>query len=92
MKVDVELEPFTPYYGPRMQTRMREWSQKYAWRGTSLDIRTYGRALGVGDRRYTRQADCEVNGAFCSLACPSRLISVPLCPLGLPLRFTTLVN
>ena len=28
-----------------MQTRMRERSQKYAWRGTSLDIRTYGRAL-----------------------------------------------
>ena len=34
-----------PYYGPRMQTRMRERSQKYACRGTSLDIRTYGRAL-----------------------------------------------
>ena len=28
-----------------MQTRMRERSQKYAFRGTSLDIRTYGRAL-----------------------------------------------
>ena len=32
-------------YGPRMQTRMREWSQKYAWRGTSLDMRTYVAAL-----------------------------------------------
>ena len=47
MKVDVELEPFKipPYYGPRMQTRMRERSQKYACRGTSLDIRAYARAL-----------------------------------------------
>ena len=41
----LNLNHLPPYYGPRMQTRMRERSQKYAWRGTSLDIRTYGRAL-----------------------------------------------
>ena len=40
----LNLNHLPPYYGPRMQTRMRERSQKYAWRGTSLDIRTYGRA------------------------------------------------
>ena len=41
----LNLNHLPPYYGPRMQTRMLERSQKYAWRGTSLDIRTYGRAL-----------------------------------------------
>ena len=46
----LNLNHLPPYYGPRMQTRMRERSQKYAWRGTSLDIRTYGRALALSRR------------------------------------------
>ena len=41
----LNLNHLPPYYGPRMQTRMRERSQKYACRGTSLDIRAYARAL-----------------------------------------------
>ena len=45
----LNLNHLPPYYGPRMQTRMLERSQKYAWRGTSLDIRTYGRALMSSD-------------------------------------------
>ena len=43
----LNLNHLPPYYGPRMQTRMLERSQKYAWRGTSLDIRTYGRCVRV---------------------------------------------
>ena len=43
----LNLNHLPPYYGPRVQTRMLERSQKYAWRGTSLDIRTYGRALVI---------------------------------------------
>ena len=46
----LNLNHLPPYYGPRMQTRMRERSQKYACRGTSLDIRTYGRALASACR------------------------------------------
>ncbi len=49
----LNLNHLPPYYGPRMQTRMLERSQKYAWRGTSLDIRTYGRALSAYGRALT---------------------------------------
>ena len=63
---------YPPYYGPRVQTRMRERSRKYPWRG--LDMRAGRRSFR--DRNATNRLATRRRSLDCSNAppwCPKRV-------------------